>query len=173
MFAALLHGTRVLHVSQTAVLSRGRHLYSAGRPSRWASAHILVYWATVSKTVRPMLSDRFVLFFCPVLSICDVGVLWPNGWTDQDETWLAGRPAPWKHCVRWGPSSPPPKEHSPQFSAHICCGQMAAWINMSLGMEVGLSPGDFVLDGDPAPPQKKSFIVAKRLDGSRWYLAQR
>ena len=25
-----------------AVLNRGRHLYSAGRPSRWASAHILV-----------------------------------------------------------------------------------------------------------------------------------
>ena len=26
---------------------------------------------------------------------------------------------------------------------------------MSLGMEVGLGPGDFVLDGDPAPPPKK------------------
>jgi len=26
-----------------AVLNRGRHLHSAGRPSRWASAHILVY----------------------------------------------------------------------------------------------------------------------------------
>jgi len=25
-----------------AALSTGRHLYSAGRPSRWASAHILV-----------------------------------------------------------------------------------------------------------------------------------
>ena len=25
---------------------------------------------------------------------------------------------------------------------------------MTLGMEVGLSPGDFVLDGYPAPPQK-------------------
>jgi len=25
---------------------------------------------------------------------------------------------------------------------------------MPLGMEVGLSPGDFVLDGDPAPPPK-------------------
>jgi len=25
---------------------------------------------------------------------------------------------------------------------------------MSLGMEVGLSPGKFVLDGDPAPSQK-------------------
>jgi len=32
---------------------------------------------------------------------------------------------------------------------------MAAWINMPLGMEVGLGPGDFVLDGDPAPLPKK------------------
>ena len=42
-----------------------------------------------------------------------------------------------------------------QFSAHICCGQMAASIKMSLGMELGLGPGDFVLDGDPAPPPPK------------------
>jgi len=26
---------------------------------------------------------------------------------------------------------------------------------MPLGMEVGLGPGDFVFDGDPAPPRKK------------------
>ena len=64
---------------------------------------------------------------------------------DQDETWLAGRPRPWPHCVRWGP----------QFSAHICCGQMAAWIKMSLGMELGLGLGDFVLDGDSASPSPK------------------
>jgi len=38
--AALLHGTLVVGVSQTAAFSRGRHLYSAGRPSRWALAHI-------------------------------------------------------------------------------------------------------------------------------------
>ena len=44
---------------------------------------------------RPMLSDR-CLSVCPV---CDVRALWPNGWTDQDETWLAGRPRPWPHCV--------------------------------------------------------------------------
>ena len=32
---------------------------------------------------------------------------------------------------------------------------MAAWIKMSLGMELGLDLGDFVLDGDTAaPPQK-------------------
>jgi len=29
---------------------------------------------------------------------------------------------------------------------------MAAWIKMPLGMELGIGPGDFVLDGDPAPP---------------------
>ena len=28
---------------------------------------------------------------------------------------------------------------------------------MPLGMEVGLEPGDFVLDGDPAPRTKKKF----------------
>jgi len=78
-------------------------------------------------------------------------------------------------------SHSPQKKHSPQFSAHICCGQMAGWIKMPLGMEVGLGPGDFVLAGNPArgPPQKGGgaanfwpmSIVAKRLDGSRWHLA--
>jgi len=33
VLAALLH-------SQTAALNRGRHLYSTGRPSRWALAHV-------------------------------------------------------------------------------------------------------------------------------------
>ena len=47
LLAALLHGTRAVGASQT--LRRwsqgwGRHLYSAGRPSRWASAHILVHF---------------------------------------------------------------------------------------------------------------------------------
>jgi len=40
ILAALLHDTLVVGVSQTAALNRGRHLYSAGRPSRWALAHI-------------------------------------------------------------------------------------------------------------------------------------
>jgi len=47
---------------------------------------------------------------------------------------------------------------------------------MSLSKEVGLGPGDIVLDGDPAPlPQKGAqqpptfqpmSVVVKRLDGS-------
>jgi len=43
VLAALLHGSTVLGVSQIfAALDRGRHLYSAGWPSRWALAHNLV-----------------------------------------------------------------------------------------------------------------------------------
>ena len=42
VLAALLHGTQVVGVNQTAALNRGRHLYSAGRPPRWALAYILV-----------------------------------------------------------------------------------------------------------------------------------
>jgi len=40
VLAALLHGTLVVGDSQTAAFNRGCHLYSAGRPSRWAFAHI-------------------------------------------------------------------------------------------------------------------------------------
>ena len=81
-----------------------------------------------------MLSDR-----CPVcLSVCNVRALWRNAWTDQDETWHAGRPRSWPHFVRWGPSSPSLKGvRLPQFSAHTCCGQMAARIKMPLGMQLG------------------------------------
>ena len=32
---------------------------------------------------------------------------------------------------------------------------MAGWITVPLDKEVGLGPGDFVLDGDPAPPPKE------------------
>jgi len=55
--AALLHGTLVVGVSQTAAFNRGRHLYSAGRPSGWALAHILVcqalqqFWSFVTPAV--------------------------------------------------------------------------------------------------------------------------
>ena len=95
---------------------------------------------------------------------------------DQGETWHARRPRPWPHCVRWGPALPPQRGTAPQFSAHSCCGQMAGWIKMPLGMEaeppnfwpfllwptagcinkplgteVGLVPGDIMLDGNPPP----------------------
>jgi len=58
----------------------------------------------------------------------------------------------------------PQKGTAPQFSAHICCGQMTAWIKMSLGMELGLGQGDFVLDGDSvAFPQKGAELPSRIL----------
>ena len=36
----------------------------------------------------------------------------------------------------------------------VYCGQMVGWIKMKLGMQVGLSPGHIVLDGDLAPLPK-------------------
>jgi len=54
-----------------------------------------------------------------------------------------------------GDQLPSPKSGgAPQFLAHVCCGQMAAWIKMPLGTEVGLGPGDCVRWG-PSLPQKK------------------
>ena len=67
---------------------------------------------------------RFALCYptvvCHVLSVLScLSVtfvqLWPNGWTDQDETRHAGRPWPWPHCVRWGSSSPSPMGTVPQI----------------------------------------------------------
>jgi len=61
---------------------------------------------------------------CPDLSVCNVGVLWPNGWMDQDATWQGGRSRPRPHCVRRGSSSSPPRKghRTPLFSAHVYCG---------------------------------------------------
>ena len=114
-------------------------------------------------------------------------------WQDQDATWQGSRPQPRGLCVRWGPSPLPkrggalPKKEAeppPQFSAHVYCGQTVEWIQMALGIEVGLGrgPGHIVLDGSTAPlPQKwtkpSNFlpmsIVAKRLDGLRRHLVRK
>jgi len=40
-------------------------------------------------------------------------LLWPNVWMNQDDTWYGGRPQLRRHCVRWGPSSPPLKGTAP------------------------------------------------------------
>jgi len=37
----------------------------------------------------------------------------------------------------------------------VHCGQTVGRIKMKLGVQVGLSPGHIVLDGDPAPPPPK------------------
>jgi len=82
------------------------------------------------------------------------------------------------HIVLDGDTAPLPEKvgrASPQFSAHLYCGQAAAWIKMPLGMEVGLGLRDIVFDVNAATPRKKGTptppnfwpmsSVAKWLDG--------
>ena len=88
--------------------------------TRYADTYsFLFFHFTASVFGRPFVK-RFALCYrsvvCPVClscPVCDVRALWPNGWTNQDETWHAGRPRPWPHCVRWGPSSPSSKGTQP------------------------------------------------------------
>jgi len=78
---------------------------------------------------------------------------WLHG---EDATWYGGRPRLRRLSVRWGARSPSAKTgRSPQIFGHVHCGQTAEWIKMALDTEVGLNPGDIVLDGDPAPFPKK------------------
>jgi len=95
--------------------------------------HVLSHvdsWATVTSNGSPYAIGP-CLSCLSVLSVCSVAVLWPNGWMHQDVTWYGGRPRPWRHCVRWGPSSLHGKGHSSllSFSAHVNCGQTVAHLS--------------------------------------------
>ena len=68
VLAALLHGTLVVGVSQTVALNREHHLYSAGRPSRWALAHILVLNTSIMSP-RNRLYFKVGSFKCISLSL--------------------------------------------------------------------------------------------------------
>jgi len=58
-------------------------------------------------------ATRLLSVCLSVLSVCDVGALWPNGCMDQDETWHAGRPHLWPDCIRWRLRSHSPKGAQP------------------------------------------------------------
>jgi len=73
-----------------------------------------IHWATVCETFRPMLSARCPV--CAVLSVCNVGVLWPNGWMDPDETWHAVGLGPGHIVLDGKPALPPPKGAQPLLS---------------------------------------------------------
>jgi len=67
ILAALLHGTLALASAEVSSVvqgmelqnfCRGRHPYSAGRPSRWASAHILVKSSLCRQSVALVLTNQ-------------------------------------------------------------------------------------------------------------------
>ena len=142
---------------------------------------------------RPLVK-WFALCYRSVLSVCNLGVLWPNSWMDrdttwcpcllwpngsidQDATWYEGRRRPRRHCVRWRPSSPPPKKRGtalPNFWS------MFLWPNGWIDEDTTWYEGrhrprpHYVRWGPNSPPSKKGTssnfrpmsIVAKPLDGS-------
>ena len=71
----------------------------------------------------------------------------------------------------------PKKGQSPQFSAHVYCGQMAVWTKMPPGMEVGFGPGQLPVPKIggrvPHPNFWPMSIVAKQLYGSSCHLIRR
>ena len=127
----------------------------------WATVFALCYRTVVlSVCLSVCLSDS--------LSVCEVGVLWPNGYMDQDETWRGGRPRP--HCVRWRPSPPPKKKEDTalQFSAlcllHVCL------VIVPRPHCVRWAPSSPKRHSRPSPNFRPMSVVAKRLHGSRCHL---
>jgi len=122
---------------------------------------------------------------CLVLSICD-GVLWPNDWMDQDATWHGGRPQPRPHCVRCGPSSPPPKRGTAAPSRFSPCLTCLLWPKCWMYQDATWYGGrprsrpHCARWGPSSPPKRGTApnfrpmsVVAKRLDGSRCHLVRR
>ena len=97
----------------------------------------------------------------PIFGPC---LLWPNGCMDQDDTWQGGRPQPRRHCVRWGPSSPHPKGHCPQFSAHVVAKRLDG-SRCQLVSRYRPRPGPHCVRWGPsiAPSFRPMSIVVKRL----------
>jgi len=96
------------------------------------------------------------------LSHCDVGV-WPHGWMDQHESWCGGKPQPWPHCVRWGPSRRPKWAQPPIFDPRLLwpngwMDQDATWYR------VRSRPRRHCVRSDPAPAPQKSATAAPIFD---------
>jgi len=106
-----------------------------------------VFWATICKTIRLVLLDCCLSVCLSVLSCPFLSCLFVLSVTFVHCGQTVAR-IKMKHGMHVGlgpghtvldldPAPPPQRGTAPQFSAHICCGQMAAWIKMSLGMELG------------------------------------
>ena len=116
------------------------------RPNGWMDQDET--WHACRPRPRTQFSAHFYCGLGPgdfVLDGDPVGALWPNGWMDQDETWHACRPRPRTHCVRWKPSSPSPKGHSPPIFGPYVVAKWHAWIKMPLGMELEEAPAQATL----------------------------
>ena len=129
-----------------SIILKGSHLKnlvyyltcSNARKERWLNKNKMCTYTINSLPIfgRPFVKlfalcyRTVVLSVCPVLTVCDIGVLWPNGWMDQDETlltylltYLYVDPG---HIVRWRFSSPPQRGKAPNFRP---MSAVAKWVD--------------------------------------------
>jgi len=69
----------------------------------------------------------------------------------QDATWYGAKHQPRGLCVRWKPTPPGKRGGAPTIFGPCLLCPKAGRIKTTLGIQVGISPGDVVLDEDPAP----------------------
>jgi len=79
VLAALLHGTLASASANFAVLNRGRHLYSAGRPSHWPLAHISSYYYSVPQHRNARIASTVLATVipsvCPSIRLSHAGIV--------------------------------------------------------------------------------------------------
>ena len=146
------------HQPYFTALNRGHHLYSTGRPSRWASAHILVVIRPHRNTTyvdAAYLTDRVawsvglsVTLVSPAKNLhrssCRLGC--GLGWARES-------------CIRWGSRSPHGKGQlfGGEWASHckiwghstVVYAKTAEQIGMPFGLWARMGHRNHVLDGGP------------------------
>ena len=96
----------ILDIKKCQILTAGR----MQRTNMCYHAKALVgrsnHYTDIAISGQPFVK-RFALCYrtvVPSSMSCNVGVLWPNSWTYQNETWHGGRPWPRPHCVDRDPA---------------------------------------------------------------------
>jgi len=81
---------------------------------------------------------HMLLHCCLSCPVCDIRVLWPNSWMDQDATWYRGRPQPRPqgYIVLDGDPARPPKGAQPPVF-----GPCLLWPNGWMGQDANWYEG--------------------------------
>ena len=109
----------------------------------------------IGRTVLQMVAQKTVhlipmLCSLSVLCVCDVDVLWPNGWMDQNATWYRRRPWPRRQCKMETQLLPPKGAQQPPIFGP-CLLWPDGWMDQDATWYEGRPwPGDIVLHGDPS-----------------------
>ena len=108
VLAALLHGTLVVGVSQTAAFNGGCHLYSTGRPSGWAFAHIssLSFFPRLISAIGDWMSTTLP------------HMMWPKC-EFRMRVWYVLHAAHWKYRTQKLRQKSPSANHRTTLSGHI------------------------------------------------------